>query len=95
MVDLMNGLPNLSTGKEYPELLLTMITVKAEVPAGPQGWSSSIRPTATFLVDPKTWTATGHFEAPIPIITDRDWWAEQCQKVANRVRASVSITTPI
>jgi hypothetical protein len=48
--------------------------------------------TVTFIVDTETWKCQGQCKGKEPILADEDWWAEQCQRVSDRVRAQIKST---
>jgi len=81
------------------DLKMTAIVVEAVVPARDSpappeaGWGHP-EGKITFIVDTETWECQGQAKGPTPLMVDEDWWAEQCQKVSDRVRAQIKSTAP-
>jgi hypothetical protein len=81
------------------ELRMKAVVLEATVPgrmtpaAPTEGWPVPDR-TVTFIVDTETWKCQGQCKGKEPILADEDWWAEQCQRVSDRVRAQIKSTGP-
>ena len=76
-----------------PELTIKEILVTAEVPVRDLMFEfvtggSPLMKKASFAVNTETWECKG--EVAGEIFADKEWWAEQCQRVSNRVRASIT-----
>jgi len=76
-----------------PELTIKEILVTAIVPASPQwapfkekGWKEN--QFASFYVNTETWECKG--EVSGLAMVDDEWWQQQCQRVSDRVRASIT-----
>jgi hypothetical protein len=74
-----------------PALHIKQVLVTAEVPV--RGWGfrpeDTISMDASFYVNTDDWTCEGHV-AGHPVLADKEWWKEQCQKVAWRVRDNLT-----
>jgi len=46
----------------------------------------------TFIVDTETWECQGQLKTNDPVLADVSWWAAQCQRVSDRVRAQIKST---
>jgi hypothetical protein len=60
----------------------------------PEGWEDGGKTDrkVTFIVDTETWECQGQVSTNDPVLADEDWWAAQCQKVSDRVRAQIKST---
>lgn len=75
-----------------PELTIKEILVTAEVPVRDRTFEfvtggSLLMKKASFAVNTETWECKG--EVAGEIFANEEWWAGQCQRVSNRVRASL------
>ena len=80
------------------ELRMKAVVLEATIPsrygsnAPPtEGWPTPDK-TVTFIVDTETWICQGQCKGKEPILADEEWWAEQCQRVSDRVRAQIKST---
>jgi len=76
-----------------PELTIKEILVTAEVPVsdvmfGFQTGGKKLMKKASFYVNTETWDCKG--EVAGEIFANEEWWAEQCQRVSNRVREKIT-----
>lgn len=46
----------------------------------------------TFIVDTKTWECKGKLATNDPVLANPAWWADQCQRVSDRVRTQIKST---
>ena len=75
-----------------PGLTIKQVLVTAEVPV--RGWSAFPEDggqmmNASFHVNTETWECDGHV-AGHPVMAEEGWWKDQCQRVADRVKAGLT-----
>lgn len=82
--------PPTTVGTEKPTLVVEQIMVSAMIPVrGDSPFQEVVHRDAIFVVNMKTWECEGHVEG-YPVLADQDWWLDQCKRVSDRVRASIS-----
>ncbi len=84
------------------DLQITSVVVEAVLPsrfgypgsALPEGWEDGGKTDqkVTFIVDTKTWECKGKLATNDPVLADPAWWADQCQRVSDRVRTQIKST---
>ena len=84
------------------DLQITTIVVEAVVPSRfgypgsplPEHWENGglTDQKVTFIVDTTTWKCKGQLATNDPVLTDEAWWADQCQRVSDRVRSQIKST---
>ena len=78
-----------------PELTIKEILVTAEIPVrGPEMFRETTADIshigkASFAVNTETWECSGEVGGH-PVIADAEWWKDQCQRVSDRVRESIT-----
>jgi hypothetical protein len=76
-----------------PELTIKEILVTATVAvSGASPFvGEKVDRTASFAVNTETWECKGEIASGGPDMTmvDEEWWAGQCKRVSDRVRASI------
>lgn len=77
---------------EKPDLQIKQVLVTAKVPV--RGWSpfpedGPMHMDASFHVNTETWECDGEV-AGHPVMAEEQWWKDQCQRVADRVKAGLT-----
>ena len=82
------------------DLQITSVVVQAVIPthtgvppsrAGDDFGGQQDR-KVTFIVNTKTWECEGKLATNDPVLADEAWWANQCQRVSDRVRTQIKST---